>query len=115
MDVTHCDACGTSREMTNNTMANDSLSSSLPSKIDPNYGDSSNSTDEAVVVVPAQGAAAAAAAAGVLKKEKALKQPLNIEIAVENKAEEENMRRKQQRLQRVCDGTDVMNAALLNS
>ncbi len=82
-------------------MADDSSPSTLPSKIDRNYGNRSN-TDEVVVVVPAQGAA------GVLRKEKASKQPLNIEIAVESRAEEENM--KKQRRRRVRDDKGVMSA-----
>ncbi len=103
MDASYCDACGSSRE---NTTGNDVLTSCLPSKINKNNGNS-NADEEVVVVEPAQ------VTAGVWRKEDALQQqPLDIEIALESMAEEENV--KKQRRHRVLNDKGVM-CALWNS
>ncbi len=103
MDASYCDACGSSRE---NTTADDDLTSGLPSKTNKNNGNS-NDDEEVVVVEPAE------VTAGVWRKENALRQqPLDIEIALESMAEEENVKKK--RRHRLHDDKGVM-CALWNS
>eukprot|EP01084_Bolivina_argentea_P137486 242138_1 len=85
VDASYCDACGSCRE---NTTADDDLTSGLPSKTNKNNGNS-NDDEEVVVVEPAE------VTAGVWRKENALQQqPLDIEIALESMAEEENVKKK---------------------